>query len=79
MWTDGTKKLSEEQLEHIKTQFFVFYNDYADVALPGQVDFVDSIYDQFKTKEFLTDKQIAALDNIITACHQYDDDDSWAV
>jgi hypothetical protein len=70
----NTKTLSDEEKEDIKSQFETFYQDYADGAMPGQITFVDSLYDQFTANQYLTDNQIIALNNIIEACAEWSND-----
>ena len=67
------KILSNKQKEDIEHLFGKFYRKYADEALPGQVDFVDSIYDQFQASEYLSEKQLAGLRNIIDSCDNFEE------
>ena len=62
------KKLSNSDIELVKELFSEFYRDYADSALPSQVSFIDSLYDQFNERNSLSEKQVDALKNIIESC-----------
>lgn len=68
-FTGGNQeKLSNTKIEQIKEVFSEFYKWHADLALPSQVDFMDSVYEQFNAKNYLSDKQIESINNILQAC-----------
>lgn len=67
-WGTTNKELSNKDQITLQDRFNEFYSDYADSCEESIVEFIDSIYDQFKTKKWLSEKQITALDNIIVNC-----------
>lgn len=64
MW-DAPPKLTNEDIEDLQATFETFYREYADVATPSIVGFIDSVYEQFQSRKFLSEKQIIAVNNII--------------
>jgi hypothetical protein len=67
-------KLPDDKIEEIKELFTAFYHHYADTALPGQVDFMDSTNKQFNENQYLSERQVEAIKNIIDSCDEKDED-----
>lgn len=69
-WGTAVIPLSEDQIDEVEGLFAEFYEEYEDIAYPGQIEFVDSLQQQFETKKFLTENQIAALTNVVNGCKE---------
>lgn len=56
--------LTDKQKEAIEFQFNELFADHNASKVSRILPFLESLHEQFENKKFLTDKQIAALNNI---------------